>query len=110
MVLIIHITNKSISGKYIKCDQQGRAAPNQRNPQTTQQQEPALRSPGVPQTEIGEGARQSTHRIITYMILKKEIITFSHLIVFRKWRHTTYEILTNEILYNKYIKPYLKPI
>jgi hypothetical protein len=36
--------------KYEKQDQQGKAALNERNPHTTQQQEPTARSPGGPQT------------------------------------------------------------
>jgi hypothetical protein len=51
--------------KYDKKDQQGKAAFNERNPHTTQQQEPVARSPGGSQTKTGQDSRQSTDRLIT---------------------------------------------
>jgi hypothetical protein len=39
----------------------------------TQQQEPAIRSPGGSQTKTGQGTRQSTERLITQMIHKKNL-------------------------------------
>jgi hypothetical protein len=50
--------------KYDKQDQQGKAAFNERNPHTTQQQEPVARSLDGPQTKTGQGTRQSTCRSI----------------------------------------------
>jgi hypothetical protein len=46
-----------LSKKYDKQDQQGKAAFKERNPQTTQQQEQAARSPGGPQTKTGQGTK-----------------------------------------------------
>jgi hypothetical protein len=57
---------------YDKPDQQGRAAFNENNPHTTQQQEPVARNQGGPQTKTGQGARQSTDRLITIMIHEKK--------------------------------------
>jgi hypothetical protein len=51
--------------KYGKQDQQGKAAFNERNTHTIQQQEPAARSPGGPKTKTGQGVRESTNRLIT---------------------------------------------
>jgi hypothetical protein len=53
--------------KYDKQDQQVKAAFNERNPLTTQQQEPLARSPGGPQTKTGQDTRQRTDRPITKM-------------------------------------------
>jgi hypothetical protein len=41
--------------KHDKQDQQEKAAFSERNPNTTQQQEPVARSPGGPQTKTGQG-------------------------------------------------------
>jgi hypothetical protein len=41
--------------RYVKQDQQGKAAFNERNPHMTQQQEQVARSPGGPQTKTGQG-------------------------------------------------------
>jgi hypothetical protein len=57
-----------MSSQYDNQDQQGKAALNERNPQTTQQQEPLARSPGGPQTKTGHDTRQSTDRLITKMV------------------------------------------
>jgi hypothetical protein len=54
--------------QYDKQDQQGKAAFNEHNPNTTHQQEPAARSPGGPQTKTGQVTRQSTDRPTTKMI------------------------------------------
>jgi hypothetical protein len=43
--------------KYDKQDQHGNAAFNERNPYTTQQQEPMARSPGGPQIKTGQGTK-----------------------------------------------------
>jgi hypothetical protein len=51
--------------KYDEQDQQGKAAFNECNPATTQQQEPVARNPGGPQTKTGQGTRQSSDRSIT---------------------------------------------
>jgi hypothetical protein len=50
--------------KYDKQDQQGKAAFNERNPHTTQQQEPTARSPGGTPNKNRTGQRQSTDRLI----------------------------------------------
>jgi hypothetical protein len=42
-----------------------RFAFNERNPHTTKQQGPVVRSMGGPQTKPGQGTRQSTDMIIT---------------------------------------------
>jgi hypothetical protein len=44
--------------KFDKQDQHGKAAFKERNPHTTQQQEPAARSPGGPQTKTGQGTSE----------------------------------------------------
>jgi hypothetical protein len=54
--------------KYDEQDQQGKAAFNERNPHTIQQQELVARSLGGPQTKTGQDTRQSTCRLITKMI------------------------------------------
>jgi hypothetical protein len=54
--------------KYHKQDEQGNAAFNERNPKTTQQQEPVARSPDGPKTKAGQGTRQKTDRPVTKMI------------------------------------------
>jgi hypothetical protein len=46
---------------YDKQEQQRKAALNERNPHTTQQQEPVVRSAGGPQTKTGQGTRQVNH-------------------------------------------------
>jgi hypothetical protein len=58
--------------EYDKQDQQGKAAFNERNPHTTQQQEPAARSSGGPKTKTGQDARESTIRLITKMLHMKK--------------------------------------
>jgi hypothetical protein len=63
-----------LSLKYDKQDQQEKATPNERNPYTTQQQDPVARSPEGPQTKTENGTRQSTDRLITKTIHKKELI------------------------------------
>jgi hypothetical protein len=50
-------------GKTVNYDQQGKAAFKERNPHTTQQQEPVVRSPDGPQTKTGQGTRQSSDRL-----------------------------------------------
>jgi hypothetical protein len=49
----------NFSKRYDKQDQQGKAAFNERNPHTTQQQKPEARSTGEPQTKTGPGKRHS---------------------------------------------------
>jgi hypothetical protein len=44
-----------------KQDQQGKAAFNERYPNTTQQQESAARSPGGPKTKTDDRARKAHH-------------------------------------------------
>jgi hypothetical protein len=56
---------------YDKQDQQGQAAINERNPHTTQQQDPAARRTGAPQTKSGQSAKESTDRLITKIIHNK---------------------------------------
>jgi hypothetical protein len=58
--------------KYDKQDQQGKAAFNERNPHMTQQQEPAVRSPGGPQTKTGQGkdrAETIVHTVLSFIII-----------------------------------------
>jgi beta-lactamase class A len=52
--------------KYDNRVQQGKAAFNERNTYTTQQQ--VARSPGGAQTKSGQGKRQSMDRLISKMI------------------------------------------
>jgi hypothetical protein len=49
--------------KYHRQDQQGKAVFNERNPHTTQQQEPVAKNPDGPKTKTGQGTR--TDRSIT---------------------------------------------
>jgi hypothetical protein len=67
-------SNQGHALKYDKQYQQGKAAFNERNPQTTQQQEPVTRSPGGLQTKTGKGTRQSTDMLITRMINNLKLI------------------------------------
>jgi hypothetical protein len=62
-VQVLYLTYRLIivticAKKYDKQDQQGKAAFNERNPHTTQQQEPVARSPGGPQTKTRQGTIQ----------------------------------------------------
>jgi hypothetical protein len=59
------VTQSFIHVKIYKQDQQGKAAFNEHSPHPTQQQEPAVKSPGGPQTKTGQGKRQSTGRQTT---------------------------------------------
>jgi hypothetical protein len=47
-----------------------KAALNDRNPLSTQQQEPAAKCPGGSQTKTGHAARRSTNRSITNYKMK----------------------------------------
>jgi hypothetical protein len=51
--------------EYDKQDQQGKAAFNERNPHTTQQQEPVGKSPGGPQTKTGQGTISVNTKLIS---------------------------------------------
>jgi hypothetical protein len=51
--LTFYLNNNRL--KYDKQDQVGKAAFNERNPHTIQQQEPVARSSGEPQTKTGQG-------------------------------------------------------
>jgi hypothetical protein len=57
--------------KYDKQDQQGKAAFNERNPNSNQQQEPVARSPGVPKTkkDRAQGIGRLTIKIINNQLL-----------------------------------------
>jgi hypothetical protein len=57
--------------EYDKQDQQGKAALNECNPHTTQQQEPVVRSPGGPKIKTGQDTRQSTDKISSLIIYNK---------------------------------------
>jgi hypothetical protein len=63
-ITFVHSICNSCKSKYDKQDQQGKAAFNERNPHTTQQQKPLTRSPGGPQTKTGQRKRQVNHFMI----------------------------------------------
>jgi hypothetical protein len=46
----------------------------ERNPHSTQQQEPVAKSPRGSETKTGQGERQSTDRLNTKMIHKKKYL------------------------------------
>jgi hypothetical protein len=56
--------DNSVSQKYDKQDQQGKAAFNERNPYATQQQELVAKSPGGPQTKPLAGINNKRWHIV----------------------------------------------
>jgi hypothetical protein len=76
VIALCSILYFSVSTKYVKQNQQGKAAFNLRNPYTIQPQETVPRSPGGPHTYSG-----SITRFNRFLILLILLILFDHVIL-----------------------------